>query len=96
MGVADESDDAFLEQSTDAANDWCFEERHRAGYTDDPAQPPDASCRQAVVLYAKRLFLMGPNGDAATFDEFPGAASSSIPSVAEVRRLLRSRVPRAS
>lgn len=89
------TDDAALEQAVDAANDWCFEERSRAGYIDEAVQPPDEACRLASTLMAKRLYLMGPNGAAETFDEFSGTSGPSIPSLAEVRRLLRSRRPSA-
>jgi len=84
-----EVDDPWLVQATAAANQWCFDQRVAAGYSDGESVAPHAGCVSAVVEYAAMEFrrrgaIDGFAGDA----DLGGFTPSQGLTVSAVKRLL--------
>lgn len=90
LGIATTSDsDAWLESSTDAANDWAFRRRSAAGYLDDPVIVPDAAAKAGTVLYAATLYQSrGAIDGHASFDAFGGPTVAPTGGLGRVYQLL--------
>jgi hypothetical protein len=50
------NDVSYLEECTNAANDWCYRRRHNAGYNDNPTVAPSRDVKQGTVMYAGALY----------------------------------------
>lgn len=78
IDVATANDTAFVEVCTLAANEWCFNKRLEAGYTDRAALVPNASVQQGTVLYAGTLYReRGTSGD--SYGAFDGFGNTPMP-----------------
>lgn len=90
LGVppATSTDQDWLDQSTDAANSWCYERRTGAGYPDLPQYVPGARVKAGAVMLAAELYRgRGNTGDSfVTYDGLP--ASLPVGQLGQVMRLL--------
>lgn len=68
IGPADQVDADWLTVVTDAANDWAFDRRAAAGYTDVPNAVPSMRCKLGTVLYAGSLYRQ--RGSVDSFSSF--------------------------
>lgn len=83
--ATDEAD--YLELCTDAANNWAYNRRHAAGYSDNPTVAPGAAAKQGTVLYAGSLFRQkGSLDNFQSFEAMPTPAP--VGSMGEIMRLL--------
>lgn len=101
LPVGDPGSDAFLVQSTDAANAWAYRERARNGYVATPATPttpavpedPDVSpgpdVTMAVVLFAQSLYrARGALDSYPSFESFVLSQAPPAGSMGQINRLL--------
>jgi len=83
--ATDEAD--YLELCTDAANNWCYNRREAAGYSDNPTVVPGAAVKAGTVLYAASIFRQkGSLDNFQSFEAMPTPAP--VGSMGEIMRLL--------
>ena len=68
IGPAEQVDANWLTIATDAANDWAFDRRQAAGYSDVPNAVPSQRCKLGTVLYAGSLYRQ--RGSVDSFSSF--------------------------
>ena len=84
---ATDTDDAYLETVTDAAQEWAFDVRAANGYVDDPEEVPSTRVAMGTILYAVTLYRERGSVDSyASFQEMPNPAPFGQDR--QIRRLL--------
>jgi hypothetical protein len=97
LGVspASEEDEAFLDSSVEAGNDWAYRRRAAAGYDDWYSVVPNHSAQLGTVLYAASLYRQRGSVDSfASFQDM--AAIAPIGSNFEILKLLGINKPAAA
>lgn len=97
LGVSPASvdDEAFLDSSVEAGNDWAYRRRAAAGYDDWYSVVPNHSAQLGTVLYAASLYRQRGSVDSfASFQEM--AAIAPIGSNFEILKLLGINKPAAA
>ena len=82
------TDDAdYLDNVTEAANDWAYRRRRSAGYLDSRCIIPDPSAKEGTVLYAGALWR--ERGSIDSFQSFQDQPlTAPIGSMGQIMRLL--------
>lgn len=90
-----ESDTAYLETCTAAAQTWAYQARAAAGYDDDQDQAPDDRVKLGAVLMAVSLYR--ERGSVDSFQSFD-AMPTVVPfgSMGQILRMLGLRRPRVA
>lgn len=90
ISPSDEEGEAWLVLCVASANEWAFDERRKAGYSDLVSEPPNQRCRAGVAMYAKLLFATdGAVSGSAQFAALDGVTDGAVGGdMREVYRLL--------
>jgi uncharacterized protein YerC len=89
LGVepASAEDEAYLEVSVKAGNEWCYRRRRSSAYDDLVNAVPDDACRLAVVLYASALYR--ERGSVDSYQSFQDMSTvAPIGSMGQILKLL--------
>lgn len=78
IDVATANDTAYIETCVLASNEWCFNKRREAGYTDRAALVPNSSVFQGAVLYSATLYR--ERGSVDSFASFDAMSINATPS----------------
>jgi hypothetical protein len=88
IDVATANDTAFIEDSVDASNEYCWRKRQEAGYTTDRTSfPPSADVVMGATMYAATLYRERGSVDSfASFDTM--GVTTPVASLGRIMQLL--------